>query len=250
MQLGGFLTGYTESAWNYSTNGGKSGFGAHGELSGAYGYQQRNLVQYQFTDANWFAAISLEDDRDSTSWTPDIVGRLGFVVGGVTLYTVVGWDQNNETTFLSNWGQPVAGLGTDEWGVKVGLNSDIGAAGNLIVQGFYASGATSYGANFSVWGASLTPEWSVLASYQHTLSPQWKAYAHAQYFADFYDPRAVGYGGSDAWEIAGGVRWDPVTNFSITAEAVYSDFDIAMPPAAGVGFTDNWGFLLQFQRDF
>ena len=264
MQLGGFLAGYTESAWNYSTNGGASGFGAHGEWDGAYGYQQRNLIQYQFNGANWFAAISLEDDANAGSYTPDVVGRLGFVVGGVTVYGVVGYDATNGgTTFGSPTAIPANLLtpaipltliggtaATDEWGVKLGLNADIGAAGNLIVQGFYASGSTAYGANYGFWGNTLTPEWSILASYQHTINPEFKAYIHGQYFADFYDPNAIGYGGMDAWEVGGGIRWDPVTNFSVTAEARYTDVTSAPALIANSGFDNNWGFLLQFQRDF
>ena len=142
LQLGGLFAGYSESAWVYSTNGGASGFGGKGIYDGRYGYQQRNMLQYQFNGSNFFAAISLEDDADATSWTPDVVGRLGGVFGGVTVFGVVAYDQEN-------------GTGTDEFGVKLGLNADIGSAGNLIVQGFYASGFTAYGANLSYAGATV-----------------------------------------------------------------------------------------------
>ncbi|MCP4318638.1 MAG: porin [Hyphomicrobiales bacterium] len=264
MQLGGFLTGYTESAWNTTTNGGASGFGAHGEWDGAYGYQQRNLIQYQFNGGNWFGAISVEDDANAGSWTPDVVGRLGVVVGGVTVYGVVGYDNTNGgTTFGSPTAIPAnlitpaipftlfgGAPASSEWGVKLGLNADIGAAGNLIVQGFYASGPTAYGANYGLWGNSFTPEWSVLASYQQTLTPEFKAYIHGQYFSDFYTPNIPFNLGIDAWEIGGGVRWDPVTNFSVTAEANYTDLSGEPAIMNAIGPTDNWNFLLQFQRDF
>jgi len=67
LQLGGLFAGYTESAWVYSTNGGASGFGVFGIYDGYYGYRQNNMLQYQFNGDSWFAAVSLEDNADSTT---------------------------------------------------------------------------------------------------------------------------------------------------------------------------------------
>ncbi len=251
LQLGGLLAGYTESAWVYSTNGGATGFGGKGIYDGRYGYQQRNMLQYQFNGANFFAAISVEDDADSTSWTPDVVGRLGGVFGGVTVFGVIAYDQDNGRTdaVWQALGGPAGGAGSSEWGAKLGLNADIGSAGNLIVQGFYASGNTAYGANLSFVGQTWTPEWSVLASYGHDLTATVTAYINGQYFSDFYTP-TNGSSGIDAWSASGGFKWTPVTNFHVTAEAIYTDVDVSAA-VGGVTVEDSfWEFVVQLQRDF
>ena len=255
LQLGGLFAGYSESAWVYSTNGGATGFGGKGIYDGAYGYQQRTMLQYQFNGSNFFAAISVEDDGDATSWTPDIVGRLGGVFGGVTVFAVVGYDQDNGRTdaVWQALGGAAGGVGSGEWGAKLGLNADIGSAGNLIVQGFYASGNTAYGANLGFVGQTWTPEWSILASYGHDLSSTITAYINGQYFSDFYSP-TNGSSGIDAWSASGGVKWSPVTNFSVTAEGRYTDVDVPGSFTAGVGgdaIEDSfWEFVVQLQRDF
>ena len=232
LQLGGLFAGYSESAWVTTTNGGASGFGVFGIYDGAYGYQRRNMVQYQFNNANIFAAISLEDDNESTSWAPDIVGRLGGQVGDITVFGVVGYDQSAE-----------------DFGVKLGLNmpfADVG--GQLRVQGYYASGTTSYGANaggnIGDRGAQGTPQWSVLGGYSHDLTEDITAYINGQYFANFYDGDSTT--GVDAWAVSGGLRWVPVSNFSVTVNAEYSD--LVNAPAGDD--TDNWRFVTQFARSF
>ncbi len=245
LQLGGLLAGYTESAWVYSTNGGATGFGGKGIYDGNYGYQQRNMLQYQFNGSNFFAVISLEDDGDATSWTPDVVGRVGGVFGGVTVFGVVAYDQDN--------GVPVAGGGSNEYGVKLGLNADIGSAGNFLAQGFYASGTTAYGANLGYVGSTWTPEWSVLVAYGHDFSSTITGYINGQYFSDFYNPGTNASTGIDAWSVSGGFKWSPVTNFSVTAEGRYYNVDTG-GYFAGVGGAaleeDWWQFVVQLQRDF
>ena len=77
VALGGLLAGRYDSTWATSTNGGASGYGAHGIYSLPYGFQIRNMIQYQFTGANWFAAIAVEDDADESSYAPDAVLRAG-----------------------------------------------------------------------------------------------------------------------------------------------------------------------------
>jgi hypothetical protein len=235
LQLGGLFAGFFESAWATTTNAGASGYGGHGIYDGAYGFQQFNQLQYQFNGGNWFGAISLEDDGDSGSWTPNIVGRLGAVIGGITVYGVVGYDQNN--------GAVISPAGTDEWGVKLGANADIGSAGNLIVQGFYASGFTAYGAVDN----GLTAEWSVLASYQHTLSSTLNVHIGGQYFADLYTAANV-QTGADAYRIIGGFAWTPVTNFRVRTDVEYSNIDAAAGTAASE--LDDWRWVIELQRSF
>lgn len=251
LQLGGLFAGYSESAWATTTNGGLSGFGGKGIYDGAYGYQQRNMLQYQLTGTNYFAAISLEDDADATSWVPDVVGRLGAVFGGVTVFGVVGYDQDNgkDDDVWTTLGGADVGAGTSEFGVKLGLNADVGMAGNLIVQGFYASGTTSYGANASYLGQSWTPEWSVLAAYGHDFSPELTAYINGQYFADFYNTNNTSTN-LNAWAVSGGFAWTPVENFSVTTEAKYLNVDSADVVGLGTPENEEWEFVLQLQRSF
>ena len=271
VQLNNLFFGYHESAWVTSTNGGKSGFGAHGIFDGSFGYQQRNLIQYQFTGANWFGAVSVEDDKDGTTYMPDVVGRLGFVVGGVTVFGVVGYDQDNgidNAVLTSPFPVGIAGLfggtiptsagvgaGSSEVGVKLGLNADIGAAGNLRVQGFYATGSTAYGANLSFLGQAWTPEWSVLASYSHSISPEFDVYVNGQYFSDFYWAGTGISTSQNAWRAAGGGSWSPVDNFAVTAEVQYVDIDdlntgipVVDNPVNAV--TENWNFVFEMKRTF
>ncbi len=257
VQLGGLLAGYTESAWVYSTNGGLTGFGGKGIYDGRYGYQQLNTLQYQFNGANFFAAIALEDDADTTSWTPNVVGRLGGVFGGVTIFGVAAYDQETGITdpVWQDLGGPTFGSGGSEWGAKLGLNADIGANGNLIVQGFYASGTTQYGANIGFAGQDWTPEWSVLASFGWDFTSTLTGYINGQYFSDVYGPTNASTG-IDAWSVSGGFQWSPVTDFSVTVEGIYTSVDGAGPVFAGAGYTgdpleeDLWEFVVQLQRNF
>jgi hypothetical protein len=251
--VGGLVFGYTESVWVSSKNGGDSGFGTHSDNGLAYGYQQHNQLGYNFGSGNWFGAISLQDDGDASSFAPDITGRLGGVWGGITIYGVVGYDQSAEN-----------------FGAKLGLNTDVGSAGNIIVQGFYANGPTVFGANASApivagtTNGSYTPEWSVLASYQHVFSSTFKAAVGGQYSGDYYSTplwstvNATGVttatqtalgsakSGVNSWALEGGVVWTPVENFEVRGEVRYTKVN-----NLGVGLIDN-GFstLLRLERRF
>ncbi|MDF2369224.1 MAG: porin [Rhizobiaceae bacterium] len=218
LELGGLIAGYTENSFVNSKNGGASGFGSHTDDGLAYGDGQANQIGYNFTGANWFAAISANDDGDAASYTPDFTGRVGGVWGGMTVYVAAGYDQSAEN-----------------FGVKIGLNTDIGTAGNLIVQGFYADGPTVYSAATSApaFGASMfTPEWSVLGSYQHTMSSTLTASIGGQYSADYYTAPITGYlplgsanSGMDSWAVEGSLVWTPVANFEVRSEIKYIDFN-------------------------
>ena len=219
LELGGLIAGYTENTFVSSKNGGASGFGSHTDGGLSYGYSQTNQIGYNFTGANWFAAISANDDGDAASYMPDFTGRVGGVFGGMTIFVAAGYDQSAEN-----------------FGVKLGLNTDIGSAGNLIVQGYYADGPTRYGANYNnVPGLAAglrTPEWSVLGSYQHTLSSTLKASIGGQYSADYYNtivsgnaPLGNASAGIDSWAVEGSLIWKPVTNFEVRGEVRYTDFN-------------------------
>ncbi|MCP4315178.1 MAG: porin [Hyphomicrobiales bacterium] len=236
-ELGGLIFGYTETTWVMSKNGGASGFGSHSDNGLAYGYSQANQIGYNFTGGNWFAAISANDDGDAASYMPDFTGRIGGVLGGMTIYLAAGYDQSAEN-----------------FGVKLGLNADIGAAGNLIVQGFYADGPTRYGANnasaTAVAATPYTPEWSVLASYQHQFAPNFKGSIGGQYSSDYYvttvatnAPLGSASSGTDSWAVEGVLVWYPVDNFEVRGEIRYTDF------RAGHIFFESRGFPFRLIYD-
>ena len=215
-ELGGLIFGYTENTFVSSKNGGASGFGSHSDDGLDYGYSQANQIGYNFTDSNWFAAISANDDGDTSTYMPDFTGRIGGVFAGATIYAAAGYDQSAEN-----------------FGVKLGLNTDIGPAGNLIVQGFYADGPTRYGANATPpTGAGVfTPEWSVIASYQHQFAPNFKGSVGGQYSYDYYATAvatnfALGNAssGTDSWAIEGVLVWNPVENVEVRGEVRYTEF--------------------------
>ncbi|WP_136661515.1 porin [Nitratireductor sp. XY-223] len=261
-ELGGLVFGYTETTWVMSKNGGASGFGSHSDNGLAYGYGQANQVGYNFTGENFFAAISLNDDGDATSYMPDVTGRIGGVFGGATIYGAFGYDQSAEN-----------------FGVKLGLNTDIGPAGNLIVQGFYADGPTSYGANLtyevdfsavtgitpSYVSATFTPEWSLMASYQHQFAPNFKGSVGGQYSGNYYaapiatsaaiggiaasaaHPLGAGSATMDVstWALEGVLVWNPVDNLEVRGEVRYIDIQNS------TGSIDNQTTgLFRLQRSF
>ena len=239
-ELGGLVFGYTESVWASSKNGGASGFGSHSDDGLSYGYRQSNQIGYNFTGSNWFAAISVEDDADASTYMPDVAGRIGGVFAGATIYAVAGYDQS-----------------TENFGVKLGLNTDIGPAGNLIVQGFYADGPTRYGANNAPVGTptttTFTPEWSIIGSYQHQFTPNFKGSVGGQYSADYYTagivngaqvPLGSATSGVDSWAVEGVLVWNPVTNLEVRGEVRYTEFS-----GGGVSSDATTG-LFRLQRSF
>jgi len=238
ISVAGLLAGLYDSAWSTTTNGGASGYGAHGIYSLNYGFSTANMLQYQFGGGNWFGAVSLEDDNDVTSWSPDVIGRLGGVVGGVTVFGVAGYDQS-----------------ASEWGAKLGLNADVGSAGNFRLQGFYASGATSYGANLKAFTASpmtssaatFTPEWAVLASYEHQITPEFAANIKGEWMSNLYTGANV-QTGADAYIIAGGIVWNPLDQFRVRSDVEYRSIN----SSAGIiaEDTDDWRWVVELQRSF
>ena len=242
-ELGGLIFGYTESVWASSKNGGASGFGSHSDDGLAYGYRQSNQIGYNFTDSNWFAAISVEDDADNSAYMPDVAGRIGGVFAGATIYAVAGYDQSAEN-----------------FGIKLGLNTDIGPAGNAIVQAFYADGPTRYGANNAPVGTdsalTYTPEWSVIGSYEHQFAPNFKGSVGAQYSSDYYflavdngSQASIGSAssGTDSWAVEGVLVWNPVANLEVRGEVRYTEFTGGILQNTD---TDATTGLFRLQRSF
>ncbi|WP_169054194.1 porin [Nitratireductor sp. XY-223] len=243
-ELGGLIFGYTETTWVSSKNGGASGFGSHSDNGLNYGYSQANQIGYNLTGSNWFAAISANDDGDGATYMPDITGRVGGVFAGATIYGAGGYDQSAEN-----------------FGLKLGLNMDVGPAGNVIVQGFYADGPTRYGANASptgiAGGGTYTPEWSVIASYQHQFAPNFKGSVGGQYSSDYYfnalagtAPIASANSGIDSWAIEGVLVWNPVANLEVRGEVRYTDFSSGLADTGAYVGGDATTGLFRLQRNF
>jgi hypothetical protein len=227
LSLGGFLAGYTESAFHNSnlvgskTNG--TGF-ADDALS--YAKHQRQLIQYNFSGSNgFFAVASLENDPDDNDYVPDFVGKVGIQQGWGAACLTVGVDQDNGG---------LTGLpGDTEFAVKAGLHYNVpGAPGSAFrLVGHYNSDPNSYQQQIggSGWLAS---EWSVYAGYIHQFNPQVAAWIGAAYYDDVYvSPFLDGAPGwstassRDGFHVETGLTWEPVKNFEVRAEAVYTKVD-------------------------
>ncbi|MEO4044789.1 porin [Hoeflea sp. CAU 1731] len=224
IRLGGLFMGYSESYWVNAYNTGPTNFGSHSWDGMGYGYQQRHQIGYTFNTGNFYIAGSVEDNQ-GTDWTPNFVGKVGGALGPVNLFVKAGYDADTEN----------AGYGA-------GLVTDVGSAGNFILYGYYAEGATAYGGNKSfaadtgtglcTFGGlgvfsncQLTPEWSVLGSFRWQFTPEFSASIGGQYFGDFYFPASTVSTGIDAWQAELELVWTPVTDFEIRAYIQYFDAD-------------------------
>ncbi|WP_419908385.1 porin [Hoeflea sp.] len=246
-ELGGLVFGYTETTWVSSKNGGASGFGSHSDNGLSYGYSQASQIGYNLTLDGVFAAVSANDDGDRTSYVPDFTGRIGGVIAGATVYGAAGYDQSAET-----------------FGVKLGLNADIGPDGNVIVQGFYASGPSRYGANASptgiARGTTHTPQWSVIGSYQHRFAEGFKGSVGGQYSSGYYATPVAGNmklgdagSGISSWAVEGVLVWNPVANVEVRGEVRHTRFgksNAAVGPTAGYAGGDATTGLFRLQRNF
>lgn len=234
-EIGGLLFGYTENTWTMSKNGGNSGFGSHSDGGLSYGYGQANQITYNFSDDNVFAAISVNDDGDDKSFTPDFTGRIGAVIGGATVYAAAGYDQS-----------------LDNFGAKLGLNASIGEAGSLIVQGFYANGETDYGANNEPIGdpedVSSTPRWSIMGSYQHKLAANLTSSIGGQYSGDYYEKGGDYKTDVSSWAVEAALIWNPVDNIEVRGEIRYTTFDPGT--VASEETTSATTGLFRLQRNF
>jgi hypothetical protein len=224
IRLGGLFMGYSESYWVDAYNTGPTNFGSHSWGGMSYGYSQDHQIGYTFNTGNFYIAAALENNNHGSeigvgplwgngggSWTPNFVAKAGGAFGPVNVFAKYGYDAS-----------------TSNSSAGVGLVSDIGANGNLILYGYWAEGATQYGANYSYLTTALnlpnnangivsvTPEWSVLASYQYTFSSTFSASIGGQYFDNFWGTNI-----DNAWMAELSLVWTPITNFEIRAEGYY-----------------------------
>ncbi|MDA4848919.1 porin, partial [Hoeflea poritis] len=100
-----------------------------------------------------------------------------------------------------------------------------------------------------------TPEWSVIASYQHQFAPNFKGSIGGQYSSDYYATAIAGTAplgsastGIDSWAIEGVLVWNPVENLEVRGEVRYTDFQ----SSAAVGYPggDSTTGLFRLQRNF
>jgi hypothetical protein len=173
IELGGLRMGYTESAWAETVNG-ISSYGSHTWGGLYYGYQQRALIQYNFSSNGFFGTISLEDDAlDGEGYVPDVVGLVGYEGGWGAVWARAAYDESADGF--------AASVGT-----QINVPNMPGSSFRLI--GYYADGDHQYGAGSS-WTAFSTmgnSEWSVLASYYQQFTETFGASIGVQYFNDFY----------------------------------------------------------------
>jgi hypothetical protein len=214
LSLGGFLVGYTNSAFYTSNLVGSLTTGTgFADDTVAYSDHQRQMIQYNFKGSNgFFGVVSIENDPDDGSnYMPDLVGKIGVQQGWGAAWLTVGVDEESWWT------------GDTEFAVKAGLHYNIpgmrGSAFRLV--GHYNSDANSYqqGGNQA---ASLrwSSEWSVYAGYNHQFNPQVAAWIGGAYYND------VEYvSGWDGFHVETGLTWTPVKDFQIRAEAVYAKMD-------------------------
>jgi len=204
IELGGLRMGYTESAWAETVDG----FASYGSWSWGgmyYGYQQRALIQYNFSSNGLFGTLSLEDDAlTGEGYMPDVVGVVGY---------------------QSNWGAIWAKAGYDEsfdgFGASVGLHLNVPTTegSNLRLVAWYADGDHAFGTSSP--GYFANSEWSVLASYYHVFSPKLTGIVSFQYFGDIYVGGTNVSSGFDGYAAELALVWLPIENFEVRTEINY-----------------------------
>ncbi|MCR5858980.1 porin [Mesorhizobium sp. J428] len=233
IELGGLRMGYTESAWAETVNG-ISSFGSHTWGGLYYGYQQRALIQYNFSSNGFFGTISLEDDTlDGEGYVPDVVALIGYGADWGAVWARAAYDESFD-------GTPDGFGGVNDGGFAASIGTQInvpnmpGSSFRLI--GYYADGDHQYGAGSS-WTAYSTmgnSEWSVLASYYHQFTETFGASVGVQYFNDFYLAGTDISSGVDGWSADLGLVWVPVTNFEVRTELNYDDNDLEDGTLSGI----------------
>ncbi len=233
LSLGGFRTGWTDSAWVSTPQGGVAAGGSHSDSGFFYGYHQTHLIQYNFSGSNGFfatASAEFDDNAGPANYTPDFVGVVGVNQGWGAVWAKLGYDEDIGA---------IGGVRQDGWGATVGLHYNIpGAPGSSFrLLGFYADSTNNYNPGNS--------EWSIMASYYHQFNAQFGASLAVQYFSDFYDTGLKTSSGADGWALELNAVWTPVQNFVVRTEIVYTDFD----RGPGVDDSSVSGFV-RFSRFF
>ena len=250
LSLGGFLAGYTESAFHSSNLVGSltTGTGFSWDPT-TYSYSQRQLIQYNFSGANgFFGIVSLENDPDDDDYMPDVVGKIGIQQGWGAAWLTVGVDSDTDVMYSAT--------GDTEFAIKAGIHYNVpGAPGSAFkLVGHYNSDPNTY-----QQAGALGSEWSIYAGYRHQFNPQVAAWIGGAYYNDVYSPAVAavpaipGVPGSaipattagktnlNAFHVETGLTWTPVQNFEIRAEATYTKIETRDGTVSG---------FLRFTRSF
>ena len=231
LALGGFMAGYSESAWAASFRGGATNFGSHSWGGMYYGYAQRHQMSYTFFGGNgFFGTLSLEDDAlAGDGYVPDVVAKIGVNQGWGSVWARFGWE--DDISGLPN-DFPLPGNAEHDsgWGASLAaqINVPNSPGSSLRIFGFYANSDTRFSTG-SALGSS--PEWSILASYNQQFTENFGVSVAGQYFSNLYDPgsseKMVQEDGSNvnAWGAELSAVWTPVTNFEVRPELHYDKVD-------------------------
>jgi hypothetical protein len=228
LALGGFMAGYSESAWAASFRGGATNFGSHSWGGMYYGYAQRHQMSYTFFGGNgFFATLSLEDDALSgDGYVPDVVAKVGVNQGWGAIWGRFGWEDD-----ITGLPDDVPGFDHQSgWGASLAaqINVPNSPGSSLRLFGYYANSDTRFSTGSAL---DVSPEWSILASYNHQFTENFGVSVAGQYFAGLYeegtDIKMVGLDGDDinAWGAEISAVWTPVTNFEVRPEIHYDKVD-------------------------
>ena len=237
LRLGGFLAGYTESAWTATQANWISSWGSHSWNGLWYGYQQRELIQYSFgSDKGAFAIVSLESASDTSRYVPDMVAVVGYQQQWGAVWAKAGYDRE------------IRKDGPSGYSISVGTQIDVGSPGSSVrLLGFYSDSDNGYGTGGPYHGSGAGgtgnggAEWSFLASYRRQLTPALAVSAGGQYFADFYKALTADKTGLDGYSIEGTVVWYPFSDLEVRSELEYDKVS---------GLDGSFSGLLRFTRFF
>ena len=230
IQLGGLWMGYADSLYTSSSNQLGSGLGNTAGYTFAdtffYHYRQTQQIGYQFTSPNGFyAAVAVENDSDDydaitdtrgdDNHMPDITGKVAYSTGWGGVWGVVGYDES-----------------ADAVAVRAGVEGRFGQF-TARLDGHYQSDVGS------VYGTGS--EWAVQVTGLYQINPQLGLAGGVTYRGDL-DDGGVDFTDADAWQGQIGVNWEPVQNFRVGADVLYTDSDLEDD--------GSWSGRLRFQRSF
>jgi nitrogen fixation protein len=225
LALGGFMAGYSESAWAASFRGGATNFGSHSWGGMDYGYAQRHQMSYTFFGGNgFFATLSLEDDALSgDGYIPDVVAKVGVNQGWGSVWARFGWE-DDITGLPDDIALPAGIEHQSGWGASLAaqINVPNSPGSSLRVLGYYANSDTRFSTGSRL---GVAPEWSVLASYNHQFSENLGVSVAGQYFSNLYFEGTDIGSDVNAWGAEISAVWSPVTNFEVRPEIHYDKVD-------------------------
>ncbi len=220
VQLGGLAMGYGESAWFYQFNNSTLNYGSFSWGGLYYGYQERSQIRYEFGGKQGiYGLISLEEPADETTYGADIVGRVGYGAAWGAVALTGAYDHDRT-------GAAVGGDSAFAGSLSALLNIPSMPGSAFKIVGYYNSADSNYGPGgplSGVNGLGGQPEWSVLASFLYQATPNLGLIASAQYFGDVYFAgTSTKAANSSAWAAEVSAVWNPVKNFEVRPEVVYT----------------------------